>query len=421
MFERFAYDETARKDGDGLPASQREAYESDEVPDAFVPRDWESNDDSDAFVPRSVDSGSEPRSMFQLEDLDKELGRWTPPEEPLRPENPYRKGKIVEIRKHTASMPFGQFYPNFEGERECAPERELRLKTLVELCVDRPPLEGKVIADEKAQTLEIVDEIRVKEDGGAQIVVCRFSGSEEQVVAKIYDPLYYGFANRMWSDQPRDVTYEAEKDYCREVAAYLELDDQFGGTDIPKYHGSWTFQLPIDLPDGQKTRDIRLILMEHIKGKPMTDLKPEDFPESVGLELVKRFVEVDCRIRFAGVTHGDVSQRNIMVCLTEPDIVERVALIDFNFAVVNRLDDFEQQTGRTRKPGPDKLPNPVNIWWGGGLYGFAGEWFPKRWDFRLRACQEWLYENYGTSEEYMPPKTPLNWDEENLPQRWIAY
>lgn len=404
---RDSDDKLLGDDGDGSPTS--DADKSDVVSGAYVPRYYE-------------DDESDPGShVTTFDELNKEFGRWTAPQESLRPVNPYKKGQVLEIKKHTSCPPFGGDYPHYEGIRERASERELRGKTLVELCLDRPPVGGETASDEKAQTLEIVDGIRVREDGGAQIVVCRFSGEPQEVLAKIYDPLYYGFAHRMWSDQPRDVTYEADMDYSREVAAFSELDNQLGGTDIPKYHGSWTFQLPLDLPSGQKTRDVRLVLMEHIKGTPMTDLKPESYPESTRMDLVTRMVETVARIDFAGVSHGDVSQRNVMVCLTEADTIERVALIDFNYAVVDRLNDFEEQfPDLERRPKPDKIPNPIDRWWGGGLYSVAGEWLPESWEFRWRALQDWLYERYGKSEEYATPRRTLDWDEENVPQVWIA-
>lgn len=393
--------------------------DDDDLP---VPQGDGSDRYSDGYVaPDCDDYGSDSGSFVQSENLDEELGRWKPPPEPLRPESPYSKGQSLEIKKHTACAPFGEDYPYYEGVRESASERELRGKTLVELCLDRPPFEGVTAVDQDPRSLEIVEQIRVKDDGGAQIVACRFADDEEEFVAKIYDPLYYGFADRMWSDRPRDVTYEADKDYSREVAAYAELDGELGGTDIPKYHGSWTFQLPLDVPDGRKMRDVRLILIERIKGRPMTDLKSDTFPESVGLDLVRRMIEAEVRVQFAGVRHGDVSQRNVMVCLTKSDKIERVALIDFNFAVVIRLDNYEQQfDGLKRKPKTKKPPNPIDMWWSGALFGVAGEWFPKSWELRMRACQEWLYENYGESKEYESPRVPLDWDEENLPQSWIA-
>ncbi|KAK7719415.1 hypothetical protein SLS63_010052 [Diaporthe eres] len=384
---------------------------------------------SDAYIPRDYDDdGSEPGSFVHIEDLDKELGRWKVPPEPLRPANPYKKGQIMEIRKHTACPPFGADYPYYEGVPEYTSERHLRGTTLVELCLDHPAPKGGTATDQEPQTLEILKEIRAGDESGAQIVVCQFSASQEEVVAKIYDPLYYGFAHRMWSDQPRDVTYEAHMDYCREVAAYSELDGALGGKEIPQYYGSWTFQLPLEIP-GRKPamRDIRLVLMEYIQGTQMTYLSPESVPESVGMEIVTRLVEARAKIQFAGVKHGDISQRNIMVCLAEPHRVTRVAFVDFNYAVVHRLADYEQRfPGFDRRPKSNrrqksnKLPNPIDVWWGGALYGVVGEWLPKSWEMRLRACQEWLYERYGNSEDYEHPGRLLHWDEENLPRIWIA-
>lgn len=378
---------------------------------------------SDDYFTRDYDDeGSEPGSIVHIKDLDEELGRWTVPDEPLRPTNPYKKGKILEIRKHTACPPFGADYPYYDGVPEYTPERHLRGTTLVELCLDHPAPKGEAATDQERQTLEILKEIRAGNKSGAQIVVCRFSSCQEEVVAKIYDPLYYGFAHRMWSDRPRDVTYEAHMDYCREVAAYSELDGTLGGKEVPKYYGSWTFQLPLELP-GRKpaVRDIQLVLMEYIRGTQMTYLSPESVPESVGMEIVTRLVEAKSKILFAGVRHGDISQRNIMVCLAEPDTVERVALVDFNYAVVSRLDNHDQMfPGMIRRRKWNKLPNPIDSWWGGALYGVAGEWLPKSWEMRLRACQEWLYERYGSSEDYEPPRRSLTWDEENVPRMWIA-
>lgn len=378
---------------------------------------------SDGYITPDYDDGAlEPGTLFPIENLDKELGRWTVPPEPLRPTNPYKKGQILEIRKHKACPPFGSEYPDYEGVPEESSERHLRGTTLVELCLDRPAPKGETVTNEEPQTLKIVKEIRSGDDSGAQIVVCRFSGSQDEMIAKIYDPLYYGFAHRMWSDQPRDVVYEAHMDYCREVAAYSELDGPLSGKQIPKYYGSWTIQLPLELPGRESTlRDIPLVLMEYIRGTQMTYLSPEAVPESVGMEIVTRIVENWSNISFAGVKHGDVSQRNIMVCLSEPDIVERVAFVDFNHAVVSRLDNWERVfSGINHGPKPTRPPNPVDSWWGGMLYGVAGEWLPKSWEMRLRACQEWLYERYGNSEDYEPPRMDLHWDEENLPRMWIA-
>lgn len=253
-------------------------------------------------------------------------------------------------------------------------------------------------------------------------MTCSLDDRLEEYVAKIYDPLYYGFSDRMWSDQPRDVADEADKDYCREVAAYLELDEKFGGKLTAKYHGSWTFQIPLDLPDGQRTRDVRMILMEKIKGHTMVDMKPDPFPDAVRLETIAHIMEGINRITFAGVRHGDISQRNIMLCDDEAaKTIDRVVIIDFNFAVVSRLDDFELRYG-TRFSLGDKPENPINSWWDGGFfYGGFGEWFPTSWEYSLKPLQQWMHERWRDSKEFKPVKESLVWDDGLVGRRYMEF
>lgn len=324
----------------------------------------------------------------------------------MRPLNPYKKGQKLDIRKHKACPPFGEHYPNYPGIRDFATERDLRTKTLVELCLEHPPMEGETAWSDPPHSLHIIDEIRVGNDGGAQLIVCRLDNEPDEYVAKIYDPLYYGFSDRLWPENPRDIADEADKDYCREVAAYLEMNDQFGGKEIPKYYGSWTFQMPLC----QKKRDIRLILMERIKGGTMSELDPRAYPEKVRLAVLAQILEAFGRITFAGVRHGDLAQRNIMLCDGEAaKTVDRVVLIDFNFAVVSRLDDFEILYG-DRPEDPDRPDNPINQWWGcGSFYYLFGDWSPESWKLHYRPLREWLYEQWGKSEEFTPHKEPLDW------------
>lgn len=345
---------------------------------------------------------------------------WNPPAEPLRPENPYTKGLSLTIYRHEACPPFGQDYAVYDDLRDRVLEKDLRHKTLVDLCLENPPMEGQTDYED-SQGLKIVEGLRVKNDGGAQLAICRLDDDEEEFVAKIYDPLYYGFSDTMWPDVPRDVTFESDMDYCREVAAYEEMDEWVGGTDVPKFHGSWTFQIPLDLPTGRRARDVRMILIERIPGKSMLEFNQDTVPETERLETLARMSELISRISFIGVHHHDISQRNIMLC--DDDKVEkvgRIVLIDFNMSTVERLDNFEEQYG-PREPGPDKPPNPLDRWWGGGWYGGFWEWLPVKWEKRLRPLQEWMYERWGRSEDFAPPVRDLVWDEENQPRHWIAW
>lgn len=292
--------------------------------------------------------------------------------------------------------------------------------TQVELCLKNPPMEGKT-AEGPPRSLQITDTIRVRDDAGAQLVVCRLDDEPTEYAAKIYDPLYYGFCHTMWSDQPRDVADEADKDYCREVAAYLELDDQVGGKDVPKYYGSWTFQMPLDLPDGSITRDIRMILMERIHGQVMIDIKADLYPEEVRLEALAKIVEALERVQHAGISHGDISQRNIMLCDDGAAFtIGRAVIIDFNYATVFRLDTFEEEWGRPHTTY-EKPIHPIDSWWDGGLYGGFGDWVPESWEQRPIPMQQWLYQRWGKSEDYRPLRKPLKWDEENLSHAYCAW
>lgn len=342
---------------------------------------------------------------------EEKLGPWSPPSEPWRPPNPYHKGQSLLIQRHEAPPPFGPDYANYPGLREGVREQDLRTKTLVEICIENPPMEGKTTTDDAPRTLHIVEEIRVKEDGGAQLVVCRLDDESEELAAKIYDPLYYGFSDRMWPDMPRDVATEADKDYCREVAAYLDLDERFGGKETPKFYGSWTFRMPIDLPDGhKKSRDVRMILMERIQGNTMSEMTPPPYPEDVCLKALAQTLETFNQLHAAGVIHRDIAQRNVMICDGGTAVkIERVVIIDFNFAVVSRLAEWNNR--RRRQPIPEKPRNPIDDWWDcGALYDGFGEWLPASWDRLYKPLREWLYARWGKSPEFLPYKEPLIWD-----------
>lgn len=169
-----------------------------------------------------------------------------------------------------------------------------------------------------------------------------------------------------------------------------------------------------------------MILMEPIKGRVMTEVKPHGYPEAVRLDALVKIMEALVRVSFGGVNHGDISQRNIMLCDDDAaETVERVVIVDFNFAVVRRLDNFEEEFGcpRTEVDNPGKPRNPIDDWWDGGLYGGFLEWPPARWEFRLRPMQEWMYERWSESPEYEAPTEPdrCGWDEENEPRMWLCW
>lgn len=352
------------------------------------------------------------------EDSDDEVPRdWVAPPEPLRPSNPYQTGRQFEIRRHKACPPFGSDYPNYPGVRNEAPMKELRITTRVQLCLDHPPMEGETASDDPPRTLHILDQIRAGDEGGAQIIVCRLDDEPTPYVAKIYDPLYYGFGHTLFSGRPRDVTDEADQDYCREVPAYLELDDRFGGNEIPRYHGSWTFQLPLQLPEepAPRIRDVRMILLEKIPGHTMLDVDPSLYSESARMDAVARIMEALARISHAGVYHHDVYQRNFMLCegavIDKERTIGRVVILDFNIALVARLDDFEAEWG-PRREKPPKPCNPIDRWWdGGGMVNIFDGWLPESWERQLLPLRQWVFDRWAESPDFERYEEPLEWDQ----------
>ncbi len=73
---------------------------------------------------------------------------------------------------------------------------------------------------------------------GSQVFTCIQHRDQEVLVAKVYDPLYYPFADDEFPNIPKDVIARAEHDFALESAAYVHLDEKLGGSLIPKFHRS---------------------------------------------------------------------------------------------------------------------------------------------------------------------------------------
>jgi len=267
-----------------------------------------------------------------------------------------------------------------------------------------------------SRELEIVEALEVKDGRGAQVFLCCLDGERQEYVAKVYDPLYYGFANLMWSDLPRDVTYVADGDYTREVAAYEYLDNHdFRGPEVPAYYGSWTFDLPTDSQPtdsdaGNHSRSVRMILIEHIDGMTMLDMNLARTPTDYRLDVLSRMMEAESRLRHIGLNHNDVSPRNILVCGYDSirEGPTRVCLFDFNIAVITERSEDVVKKGIV--PKKTTLPqSPVDLWWSRVDIEF-GTWMPDGWD--MRAWHQWLLDKYGNADGFERPERSLQDDEE---------
>lgn len=148
---------------------------------------------------------------------------------------------------------------------------------------------------------------------------------------------------------------------------------------VPRYLGSWSFQLTEPIPEEEeeeeeepgvsrshrqpRTRAIRLVLLEPIRGCSMESLKItahyEDYDETYRLYVLARILEIDIWLDHIGVLHQDIADRNIMMdpppeqhdpaaALLKP----RVVFIDFGMADVIDPEDEEL-----------KPLSPVKTWW----------------------------------------------------------
>lgn len=185
--------------------------------------------------------------------------------------------------------------------------------------------------------ITITEQISVCDGRGAQVV-----GIDGNRVAKIYDSLYY--------PDPTDNKYcnltpcgYADREYTHETAAYERLSPALGGREIPIYHGSFTFDLPILDTKSTQTRPVRLILLEHLHGVCMQHIKHplKTYPQIQQKEIMRKLVETHCAILSKRVAHGDIHPRNIIICQNKPGEPEfRVAFVDFGFSrLTDRLNN----------------------------------------------------------------------------------
>ena len=210
------------------------------------------------------------------------------------------------------------------------------------------------------------------------------------MVAKIYDPLYYPALDD-YTGERADVVELADRDYSREAAVYDELEDLWG-TMVPQYHGSWTFNLPTNTALG--IRPVRLILIELIDGVCMRDLNPKKLTEKQRSNIMVKVIEAETIITYrGGVRHRDLAPRNVICSGRNFDSPElRVAIIDFNISIIFRI-----VGGGPPREG-DLPPSPISRWTGGSNEFTIPGWMSRN---RKDHC-EWLWKQFSGSQLYLP-------------------
>jgi RIO-like serine/threonine protein kinase len=63
-----------------------------------------------------------------------------------------------------------------------------------------------------------------------------------------------------------------------------------------------------------------MILMEYVTGVRMLDLDPENLSREERENIMRRLIEADYDLKYAGVRHDDVSPRNVTYSLRRPSV-----------------------------------------------------------------------------------------------------
>lgn len=331
--------------------------------------------------------------------LGDEFGRWKPLPDPCRPDLPYRHGLNLSIRPHRPPPPFGITGYSKGPERQESLPGALRQSTQSDWCLQYPPTNTSTDFDSSERQLHIIDEIACEDGRGPQLVRCYLDEEDGQIyAAKIYDPLYYSYTDREFGT-PVDVTWLADQHYSRECAAYEDLSKaEVDGILVPKYYGSWTFNMA--LLHTQAVRPVRMILMEWISGSSMQFLidcqKINSFSPEQRLSILAKAMEVECKINFHGVRHGDFAPRNIILVEHTSAKVQnyRVLLVDFNYSAT-----FSRPNCKYKRQEATRPISPRYRFWGPCPNEFIS-WVPRPHRSQPAAFKGWLRSVWEHSGEF---------------------
>ena len=236
-----------------------------------------------------------------------------------KPPLPYVPGQMLTVRPHE---PPELTRPRFLKKEDLM---KTRSKSPLERCLLYPPSEG--LTGASAISLRIIEGVRVGDGHHSQVVAVEASSNNEipsgiRLIAKFYDPLYYG--HRGYYNTFTDYNYS------HETAAYKTLCELYG-TIIPRYYGSYTCELTTLYGNGFVQRPVRLILIEAVNGASMRDLNVEQFSQTERQTIMRMVIEAETNIHMRNVMHRDLYPRNVLVERLQDSL--RVVIIDFGSAV----------------------------------------------------------------------------------------
>lgn len=269
-----------------------------------------------------------------------------------KPPLPYIPGHELSVARHYPSPP----PPKWHGialKYEVAREREHA--DILTRCLRHPPTEGRFGGE--TLHLKITDTIRARDGQCSQLVTVRVLNhglklSGREIVAKLYGPLYF---NHYQDDFEPFLC--ADREYRRESAAYDRLS---GIANIPEYYGSFSLELSVDQ---DRSRFVRLVLIQKVSGIPMNELNPSDSIMFQRQTIMKKIIDTESRLYQRDVNHFDMHPRNIIVRANESDPNEvGITVIDFGHAIIGRSYDPEGEPEEEAKMLPGQYISPIVRW-----------------------------------------------------------
>ncbi|KAI0582302.1 hypothetical protein Alg130_06191 [Pyrenophora tritici-repentis] len=261
---------------------------------------------------------------------------------------------------NSTTLSAGVAYPELDGTDLSLARKHPYVVGLTAIATRHEPHQpfGLAYVTDYTKYLKITAVIRPSCNRGAQVVVVN-----DDMVAKIYDPLFYDSCDD--SVFGEDVVTKAHCDYSYEAAAYQELQKSPAAQElIPAFYGTWTIDIDTLKREGDQlckyTRQVPVLLIEYVRGFTMTDLDPRMLNEQMRTSVVKKALEADSIIYDAGVNHGDMHPRNIVIVGFRSDLEDGapkeaiIKVIDFNVAHLENTSHDNSNLG-TKIDGNDDV------------------------------------------------------------------
>jgi hypothetical protein len=307
--------------------------------------------------------------------------------------NPYPIGQTFALKQQIS----GPARPDLDCISTVEPKSKSEFVSRFEWCLDHPLSTGTTNRRRKRE-VTFTKNILTGRHCGAQVLL-----TEDGLVAKIFDPLHYGFYECA-DDIKIDVAAAADRDYTVEANAYSAMiKSGIQGDTMPTYYGSWTFEVGTVVGGQEYTREVRMILVENIVGTCMVDIDTYCLTDEQKENILHKILEAEIDLRIAGLHHFDFEPRNIMVIpssqfeLAEGSLYHstpfegpelRICIIDFAMATI------------LKKSVPEKRRNPLFRWAG------YQPWSENDWcSDDQEEVADWMWSLWGNgakAEKYVP-------------------